>query len=296
MKLVETVDQYVESLEAENRSPNTIGAYRRDLATFVRYAGDVDLEAVTPAILQRFMASSGVQLGPCGSPRAKATINRYRVALKALFAWAEARWLVDRNPTRVLKCRRHRGLPPTVLSEKEVETVLCTEYSGRNVLRDRALLTFMLTTGCRLGETAALDAGDIDWANATVTLRTTKGGDPDRMPLCKRCLTCLSEIVGSDTSASIPVFRTSRGQRLSVRQIQRIVVQRLIEAGIGRHVTPHDLRHTFATRLYNRTGDIRLVQHALRHEFVTTTMIYAHVDPLRLRAAVDFKQSLKQSP
>jgi len=226
-------------------------------------------------------------VGPCGTPRAKSTINRYRVALKALFAWAEARWMVDRNPTRVLKCRRHRGLPPTVLSDREVECVLNTVYGGRNAGRDHALLTFMLTTGCRLGETAGLNVGDIDTHRATVTLRSPKGGDPDRVLLTDDCLTCLTAVLAGNTSPDTPVFRASKGQRLSIRQIQRVVAARLHEAGIERHVTPHDLRHTFATRLYNQTGDIRLVQHALRHEFVTTTQIYAHVDPLRLRAAID---------
>lgn len=287
MKLKDAVKQYLESLAQENRSPHTIGAYRRDLEVFLAFAGDVDLEAITPAMLQRFMASGGVQLGPTGAQRAKASINRYRVTLKALFAWAGARWLVQRNPTTILKCRRQRAVPRDILSEVEVETVLCTEYSGRNALRDKALLTFMLTTGCRLGETAALNVGDIDAHQATVTLRSPKGGDPDRIPLSKRCLTCLTEILPGGAPADMPVFRTSRGQRLSVRQIQRIVASRITEAGIAKAVTPHTLRHTFATGLYNRTGDIRLVQQALRHEFVTTTQIYAHVDPLRLRAAIE---------
>ncbi|MEE4272304.1 MAG: tyrosine-type recombinase/integrase [Thermoanaerobaculales bacterium] len=287
MKLKTAAKEYLDGLVAEGRSLHTVGAYRRDLAVFTAFAGDVELAAVTPNLLQRFMASDTVQAGPHGAPRAKSTINRYRVALKALFAWAEARWLVERNPTRVLKCRRHRGLPPSVLSDREVDKVLSTVYEGRNALRDKALIAFMLLTGCRLGETVALDVADIDWDKGTVTLRDTKGGDPDRVPISKKCLTCLTACRPGDDLPATPLFRSSRGGRLSTRQVQRIVAQRLREAGIDRHVTPHDLRHTFATRLYNQTGDIRLVQQALRHEFVTTTQIYAHVDPQRLRAAVN---------
>jgi site-specific recombinase XerD len=287
VKLKTAAKEYLDGLVAEGRSLHTVGAYRRDLAVFTAFAGDVELAAVTPNLLQRFMASDTVQAGPHGAPRAKSTINRYRVALKALFAWAEARWLVERNPTRVLKCRRHRGLPPSVLSDREVDKVLSTVYEGRNALRDKALIAFMLLTGCRLGETVALDVADIDWDKGTVTLRDTKGGDPDRVPISKKCLTCLTACRPGDDLPATPLFRSSRGGRLSTRQVQRIVAQRLREAGIDRHVTPHDLRHTFATRLYNQTGDIRLVQQALRHEFVTTTQIYAHVDPQRLRAAVN---------
>ncbi|MBU2501971.1 tyrosine-type recombinase/integrase, partial [bacterium] len=83
-----------------------------------------------------------------------------------------------------------------------------------------------------------------------------------------------------------PLFRTGAGRRLCCRQVQRIVAGRCQEAGITKTMTPHVLRHTFATRLYNATGDLRLVQVALRHAHVTTAEIYAQVDPKRLEMAV----------
>jgi len=116
MKISRAVDEYLASLAADGRSPHTIAAYRRDLDAFVRFAGDVDIRTVTPETLTRFMASDSVQVGPCGAPRAKSTINRYRVALKALFAWAGARWLIQRNPTAILKCQRHRAAPPVIVA------------------------------------------------------------------------------------------------------------------------------------------------------------------------------------
>jgi integrase/recombinase XerC len=117
VKLKEAAQQYLDTLEAEGRSPHTIAAYGRDLAALVTFTGDLDLDSVTPALLQRFMASPLVQTGPTGQPRAKASINRYRVTLKALFGWAEARWLVARNPSAILKCQRPRALPRETLSE-----------------------------------------------------------------------------------------------------------------------------------------------------------------------------------
>lgn len=284
MKLEDAAQQYLESLTAEARSPHTIGAYRRDLAAFVTFAGNVDLGAVTPALLQRFMASPLVQTGPTGQLRAKASVNRYRVSVKALFAWAEARWLIKRNPTAILKCMRPKPLPRETLSEAEIDQVLNTEYKGRHGPRDKAILAFMVLTGCRLGETVALDTCDIDWDRQTVTLRRPKGGDPDRVPLSQRCVSLLRTC---ETPADGPMFRSGSNRRLSCRQVQRIVTSRLKEAGIDRHLSPHVLRHTFATRLYNQTGDIRLVQTALRHEHIETTKVYAHVDPQRLRAAVN---------
>lgn len=284
--------QYLESLAADGRSQHTIGAYRRDLAAFTRFAGDIDLGAVTPALLQRFMASELVQIGPTGQLRAKASVNRYRVALKALFGWAEARWLIARNPTSILKCMRPKALPRETLSEAELERVLNTEYKGHHGQRDRAILGFMLMTGCRLAETVALSTADIDWQRQTASLRRPKGGDPDRVPLSGRCVSLLEACRTPGAPGSQPLFRSGSNRRLSCRQVQRIVGQRLREAGIDRHLSPHVLRHTFATRLYNQTGDIRLVQTALRHEHLATTEIYAHVDPHRLRAAVNGAASI----
>jgi len=282
MKISRAVDEFLVSLASDGRSPNTIAAYRRDLDAFIRFSDNPDITSVTPKLLLRFMASNSVQVGPCGAPRAKPTINRYRVALKALFAWAAARWLIQRNPTAILKCQRHRGAPPTILSDREVQRVLRFEYSGRHAARDRALLTFLLLTGCRLGETAALNVGDLDLEAGTATLRCTKGGDPERVFLEPSIIEVLRR-QNRRSDPRRPLWSTSAGRRLSGRQIQRIIAGRMAEAGITKRVTPHTLRHTFATRLYNRTGDIRLVQLALRHEFISTTQIYAHVDPQRMR-------------
>lgn len=287
MKLEDAAQRYLESLTADGRSPHTIGAYSRDLAAFALFAGDLDLDSVTPALLQRFMASPLVQTSPTGQLRAKASVNRYRVTLKALFSWAEARWLIARNPTAILKCQRPKALPRETLSEAELERVLNTVYNGRHGPRDKAILGFMLLTGCRLGETVALSTLDIDWQRQTATLRRPKGGDPDRVPLSPRCVSLLEACRTGETPTSQPLFRSSSGKRLSCRQVQRIVSKRLQEAGIDRHLSPHVLRHTFATRLYNQTGDIRLVQTALRHEHIETTKVYAHVDPQRLRQAIN---------
>jgi len=281
----EAASQYLASLEAERRSPHTIGAYRRDLAAFVVYAGDVDLNAVTPAVLQRFMASDGVQFRPCGTRRAKATINRYRVALKALFAFCEARWLVDRNPTSILKCQRPRGMPPVVLDAEEIARLVGSEFGGPTGPRDHALVSFMLLTGCRLGETAALEVGDLDLEAGLAVLRCPKGGDPDRVMLSPQLVKILASHIGENAEPDAPLF-TARGRRLSIRQIQRIVTARVHETGIDKPVTAHTLRHSFATRLYNQTGDIRLVQKALRHSHVTTTEVYAQVEAQRWRSAI----------
>lgn len=287
MTVKQSIDDYLAHLASEGRSPHTVGAYRRDLAAFERFADREQLlepDEVTPDALVRFMASHEVRYGTSGV-RAAASINRYRVALKALYAFLEARWLVSRNPTAILRCQRHRGLPPVVLTAAEITKLVNSQFRGNNGPRDHALITFMLLTGCRLAETAALDITDIDLNARVAILRTTKGGDPDRVMLSPTLTRIIKAHVGQAGDSNAPLF-TAQGRRLSTRQIQRIVSLRVREVGIDKPITAHSLRHSFATLLYNQTGDIRLVQQALRHTHVTTTEIYAQIEPSRWRREV----------
>ncbi|MBU8912922.1 MAG: tyrosine-type recombinase/integrase [Spirochaetales bacterium] len=285
MIITEAVDQFLADLASDGRSPHTVAAYRRDLKVFIRFAGDTIITDVTPAVLTAFMATQGVQVRPCGASRAKASINRYRVSLKALFAWCGDRWLIERNPTSILKCRRHRALPPEILTKAEVAMLTEFSFGGKWAERDRTLIQFMLATGCRLGETVTLSVGDIDFERSRVILRNPKGGEPETVPMTRVILDQLCVTTG-DTELTHPLFRTGTGNRLSCRQVQRIVARRCIEAGIKKTITPHSLRHTFATKLYNQTGDIRLVQVALRHESIATTQTYAQLDHSRLQTAL----------
>jgi integrase/recombinase XerD len=286
MKISQATKEFLATLAGEGRSPHTVAAYHRDLMVFIRFAGDTDITDITPVHLTRFMAHRSVTHAQCGVKRAKSTVNRYRVALKALFAWAEARWLIERNPTAILKCKRHRSRPPVVLSEEEIAKVISSKFKEPNASRDHALITFMLLTGCRLGETIALNVGDIDLKAQTALLRNPKGGAPHRIFLAA-ALRAAWESQNQRSHPARPLWSTASGRRISGRQGARIVAKRVAEIGITKPVTPHTLRHTFATRLYNQTGDIRLVQQALRHEHVTTTEAYAQVDPQRLREAIE---------
>ncbi|MBA4389101.1 MAG: hypothetical protein C0404_14105, partial [Verrucomicrobia bacterium] len=109
------------------------------------------------------------------------------------------------------------------------------------------------------------------------------GGDPDRVMISPKLAKILAKLIGDATDG--PLF-TAAGRRLSTRQVQRVVSLRVREAGINKPITAHSLRHSFASMLYNQTGDIRLVQQALRHTHVTTTEIYAQIEPSRWRREV----------
>jgi len=180
MTVQDAVDQYLASLAAEQRSPHTVNAYRRDLRAFTTFTGDLKLDDVHARVAAALHGLHHVQVRACGTQRAKATINRYRVTLKALFAVGGREVARRAQSSTILKCRRYRALPPEVLTDEEVERVITFSYKGKHADRDRALLTFMLTTGCRLGETVALNCGDVDLVRKTATLRSTKGVIPTR--------------------------------------------------------------------------------------------------------------------
>ena len=286
MNIAQSIADYLDHLEADGRSPHTVNAYRRDLSAFTRFAEREhldELDDVTPETLTRFMTSQDVRYATNGCRRAFASVNRYRVALKALYAFWEARWVVSRNPTAILRCEKHRGLPPVILDAGEITKLVNGQFRGNNGTRDHALITFMLLTGCRLAETAALDITDIDLKVRVAVLRTTKGGDPDRVMISPTLAKVLRAHIGDATDG--PLF-TAAGRRLSTRQIQRLVTLRVHEAGIDKPITAHSLRHSFATALYNATCDIRLVQQALRHTHVTTTEIYAQIESSRWRREI----------
>jgi len=284
MNLDAAAREFLMSLAADGRSPHTVAAYGRDLAVFTAFAGDITLDDVTPTLLTSFMAHHSVQLG-AGGARAQSSINRYRVTVKALFAWAEARWLVQRNPTPILRCQRHRGLPPVILNAWEIARLLEFDFAGTTGERDHLLIAFMLLTGCRLAETCALEISDIDLVAGIAVLRKPKGGDPDRVLLNPRLVSILKRQIDRAAGPGSPLFASGRG-RLSTRQVLRIVTQRVAEAGISKPITAHSLRHSFACLLYNQTGDIRLVQQALRHTHVSTTEVYAQVEPARWRREI----------
>ena len=142
----------------------------------------------------------------------------------------------------------------------------------------------MLATGLRFGSAVALDVGDLDLDAGEVTVRRSKGDREERVFLRRDVCELLREFLGERTGG--PLFRTRQGRRLTVRQVRRRLGEWLEKAGVQRKVGPHGLRHAFALGLYARTGDVLLVQRALCHRSLTSTLVYARASDERLRAAV----------
>jgi len=162
------------------------------------------------------------------------------------------------------------------------------EVETRLADRDRLIFELLLGTGMRLGPLVSVNTGDIDIKSGVCQI-STKGGGRDKVylnPQLQRLIARYLRNVATEanTSPNVPLFRSIHGRRLGARQIQLNFAKWCREAGITASV--HSLRHTFATRLYHKTGDLHLVQRALGHRQITTTEIYARVSDDRLKRAV----------
>jgi len=247
---------------------------------------------ISPDDLARFLTSDGVILTPAGNPRAAISVNRTKSALRSFFAFCVESGFIRENPARLIRSSPTAVKAPATLTESEIRQL--REIVGDNgsplAHRDRLILELLLGTGVRLGSLVALSIGDVDLRTGTLRIRL-KGGTQGRVflnPGLRRmmCQYLKESAPQGNGGPDTPLFRASTGRRLGARQIQLRFAALCRKAGVNRQVSIHSLRHTFATRLYEKTGDLHLVQRALGHRQITTTEVYAKVSDGALRRAV----------
>jgi integrase/recombinase XerC len=292
MTLTQAIEAFATYQRANRRSLGTIDAYRRDLVGLVRYAGDLDIEALTPDRVHRFVAANVVQLQADGSPRSPVTINRCKAALRSFGSWLADTGLVPRSPAAGLEIRRTERRSPQVLADPERKRMVkeLAARKGEAADRDRVMLEVLLDTGIRLAELVGLDIADVDLDGKRITV-TVKGGRTETRFLntdLRRLLRHYLRRRANADSESPAVFLSNRGTRISTRQVQARFQQWLGWAGIDRPgLTVHSTRHTLGTRLYRKTHDLVLVGKALGHRTIEATRIYVHDDAEALEEALE---------
>jgi len=210
-----------------------------------------------------------------------------RSSLKGFFSWLNRAGVVASDPARLIRRAITGPAPPRALRPAEEERLLkvLREAEGGEAVRDRVLVELMLATGIRLSSALALSVEDVDLEGGDLLLLEVKGGRQERVLLNAQARQVLSDYLGDRTSG--PVFRGRDGGKITTRQSQRRFRYWRDKAGIQEAVTPHSLRHAFAERLYQRTGDVLLVREALGHKSISSTMVYARVEARRLREAIE---------
>lgn len=279
------LDRFDRWLRAQNRSPHTASAYRRDLLTTNRHLPKGrTLTNATPDDIATALVS--IEASRLLSP-----ISRCRLvgALKTFYKWTEATGITRSNPASNFRMSRPGEPPVRWLEKNESERLqeAMAEDDSTGAQRDRVLIALFLGTGLRISEAVGLRWGDMDFQRALIHLRKTKGGHPQSRIIPTRLNRVLMAWRKSQSpQPDDPVFPGRNSQPVSQRHVARRLRQWSEVAGLPA-VHPHQLRHTFATRLYHVTGDLLIVQGALGHRSLTSTRRYTHADPERIRRAVE---------
>jgi integrase/recombinase XerD len=291
------LDTYLDHLRIERRlADHTLESYQRDLLKLAQFAAGRkrSLEGLDRHDLDRFVQElSGQGL----SPR---SVSRAVAAVRSFYRFLTLERRRDQNPAEDLQAPRAWPALPKFLSAEEVDRLIQTPDTATvRGLRDRALIELLYATGLRVSELVQLRIGDVNLESAYLSC-TGKGGKQRIVPIgdeanawVRRYLaTARPALLGRKThtkpGGSERLFVNARGGRaLSRVGFWKILKQYATEAGLGRALSPHVLRHSFATHLLDRGADLRAIQLMLGHADLSTTQIYTHVLEARLRVVYD---------
>lgn len=274
--------------DVRNLSHNTTRAYETDLQAYVDWCRreGIDPLRITHPEVRSWLA----ELQDAGY--ATTTQNRHLSAVRSLYKWLVSRGVTTQdNVEAVASPKLSRRLPKT-LSPDEVARLLDACEEDACGIRDRAMVELLYASGARISEVSGLNVVDVDLRGRQVRL-FGKGSKERLVPLYpKACEACgryireaRPELAAASRAAQNALFLSVRGRRMSATSL-RLAFEALVgKAGLDPSITPHAMRHTFATQLLNGGADLRSVQELLGHESLSTTQIYTHVSIERLKAA-----------
>ncbi|PZP28493.1 MAG: site-specific tyrosine recombinase XerD [Roseateles depolymerans] len=277
------IEAFIEALWLEDGlSANTQAAYRRDLAALAAWLAPLPLDACTETRLLEYAVEK---------PATKASsANRRLSVFKRYFRWALREGRLQADPTLKLVAARQPLRVPKLLSEAQVSALLDAPDTGNPLgLRDRAMLELMYASGLRVSELVTLKSAHVAFKDAVLHV-TGKGskarlvpfGEHARDGLMRYLQEARAAILGGQSSDDL--FVTARGAGMTRQMFWNLIKKYAVIAGITAPLSPHTLRHAFATHLLNHGADLRAVQMLLGHADLSTTQIYTHVARERLKA------------
>jgi integrase/recombinase XerD len=288
--------RYLEHLTVERGlADNTLAAYRRDLERYLAFLtqrGVRDLDDVDPKAIRAFIASvSASTHGPDGEPYHATTVSRMLSTVRTFHRFALREGLVTDDPTAgVVRPRLPRALPHPLTVDEVTAIVEAPGDATPVAARDRAILELLYGAGLRISELVGLDVDDVDLEDAAVRV-LGKGSKERLVPIGRMARDAVATYLTRGRPAlatnrsRAALFLNARGGRLTRQSCSRLLDAHRTRAGITRVVTPHDLRHSFATHLLEGGADVRVVQELLGHASVATTQVYTLVTTEHLRAA-----------
>ncbi len=291
LHLTDLTLEFLAMLELERGlSRNTLEAYRSDLQQYGSFLGRIGVDPlqVRPADVAAFV--SELAAGRDGKPPvAPATLQRKIACLRSFYRHLRREQIIDHDPTAELRPPRSRGRLPKVLSRDEVNRLLeQPKGSSPAALRDRALLETMYACGLRASEAISLELSELD-LEAGILRARGKGSKERLVPIGSKAIETLDAYLARGRPRVVGlrdeprVFVNLRGGGLSRQGLYKIVQGHARTAGLEQRMSPHTLRHTFATHLLSGGCDLRSLQEMLGHADIGTTQIYTHLSSERLR-------------
>ena len=261
-------------------SPNTVKSYQSDLSIFLKWLSgncnssfkntkSEDIELFIKHLFQLGFKST--------------TINRKISSIKAFYVYLKKQKLIDTIPTEdIIVPKQEKNLPKSI-SEKEVETLLNSINGSSNIeLRDKAMMELLYATGVRVSELVNIKLNDIDF-NRRVIRVIGKGSKERLVPFGEKAFIALNNYLASrEKSITKEIFLSNRGTGITRISFWNRVKFYLNRCGLSIEISPHTLRHAFATHILNRGADLRSVQMLLGHSDLSTTQIYTHIAKQRL--------------
>ena len=292
----EQLEQFLNSLrEEKGYSNNTIVAYRNDLNQFLGFfeqqCGLDAWSSVGQEHLVVFVNNLRYE-----HDYASATVARKVAATKSFFRFLMNNGIIPQDPSSTLDSPKVRKYLPTAISEEDVERLLRApcRHESRRALRDAALLELLYATGMRVSEVVALNVDDVDLTTSSVRCVSKSGHHRERViPVYPRAKEALVNYLADGRTKllrddqQVALFLNHRGNRLTRQGLWLIIKKYVEEVGIDSTVTPHTLRHSFATHLLNGGADVHKVQGLLGHANVSTTQVYRQMSQEQLREAYD---------
>jgi integrase/recombinase XerC len=277
--------------KASRAAENTVISYRRDLLAFRsflleraavvgRRVDEIDLAQVTADHIRSYLAE-------LMKTAKRATVQRRLSAIKAFFRYRETT-MGEPSPARSIRSPKSERRLPSILQQDEVRRLIevAPDDSSTAAVRDRAIFETLYSTGLRVSELVGLNWRDIDDELGMVMVRSGKGNKDRLVPIGEPALDALKawrRAMPIAWTPDGPVIINLRGGRLTTRSVEMILQRRIAAAGVSAGITPHGLRHSFATHMLSNGADLRSIQEMLGHASLATTQRYTHVSVNHLK-------------
>ncbi|MEI7906804.1 MAG: tyrosine recombinase XerC [Bacteroidota bacterium] len=286
--LSEHIREFSVYLETErNVSPHTLNAYRSDLAQMLSFvqrekgaaASALDVDHL---LLRRYLS----ELSKLSK---KSSIGRKLAAIRSFFRFLLRRGTISKNPAELVATpKKEQRLPFHLDIDQTTSLMEAPDEEHKHALRDRAILELLYSSGLRVSELTGLNISEIDLSGGMVRVMG-KGGKERIVPVGSRAVEALQAYLAQrdDAGTKAALFLNTRGGRINRRSVARIVDAHVLRIAAFKRISPHTLRHTFATHMLEGGADLRAIQELLGHASLSTTQKYTHVSIDRLMEVYD---------